>query len=320
MKNKKPESAPKPFKAGEEYELLVEKIYRELEPNAEIKQNDFLEGHNSKTKRQIDLSIKSQVAGTKILIIIQAKDYSKKSDIKDISVFAEVIKDVKANKGILICNKGFTKAAINLAKFHGIELLSAHSAINKRWSLELKIPVLSYNYTFRCSISTKIDIRDLAEKTLNVPAGGFDYTINDGITFNKIIGLFEEYHGNKNPNFSGKEITVDFRDKDVQALVNNELRKVDELIIKYRFTNQKLKVNYYTPEDYQILKESITGKLRYTSINFDGVVPLLYEDSWVPIKSIADIPKTALEPQFVEMFSYQFQDELMLSFRLKNTY
>jgi len=53
-----------------------------------------------------------------------------------------MLKDVKANKGIIVSNSGFSKSVIRIAKYYGIELCSIHEALNKDWSLELNIPVI----------------------------------------------------------------------------------------------------------------------------------------------------------------------------------
>jgi len=68
-------------KTGKEFEQLVYNIYKELEPHADVRWNDFIEGNDSKIQRQIDISIRSEVAGHKILIIIQAKDQKRPADV-----------------------------------------------------------------------------------------------------------------------------------------------------------------------------------------------------------------------------------------------
>lgn len=59
-----------------------------------------------------------------------------------VDAFLSVVKDVRASKGILICNKGFTKGAIDYALNTGIDLCSAHDASYRNWQFDLKIPVL----------------------------------------------------------------------------------------------------------------------------------------------------------------------------------
>lgn len=60
-------------KEWQELEDLVFKIYKELEPYADVRLNDHIDGLYSNSKRQIDISIRSRVAGHDMLLIIQAK-------------------------------------------------------------------------------------------------------------------------------------------------------------------------------------------------------------------------------------------------------
>lgn len=64
-----------------DYETLIHKIYTELEPNAHVKKNDFIYGKNTNIKRQIDISVKTKIAGHNILIIVQAKKLKKPADV-----------------------------------------------------------------------------------------------------------------------------------------------------------------------------------------------------------------------------------------------
>jgi len=93
-----------------EFENLVARIYQELLPESEVNLDDKILGHDSKTIRQIDVSIRHRLAGHKLLIIVQAKDYKKPADLPDVGEFATVIRDVRASKGIMVCNAGFTES------------------------------------------------------------------------------------------------------------------------------------------------------------------------------------------------------------------
>jgi len=140
----------KEIKSGKPYELLIEKIYRELAPDAEIKQNDYIFGRHTGINRQIDVSIRAKILDDEKLIIVQAKDHKVKADIKIVGEFLSVIEDTNADKGILICSAGFTETAINYAKNRNLEIYSAHTAMSKRWDLELKIPIIRKMHSFNC--------------------------------------------------------------------------------------------------------------------------------------------------------------------------
>src|SRR5690606_3421231 len=153
---------------GKQYELLVEKLFKQLAPNAEIKQDDYILGKNSNTKRQIDVSIRFKNMGISYLTIIQAKDYSRPADIKVVDEFKSVIEDTLANKGILICSKGFTKKAKEYGKKVGIELLSIHEASNKNWQTIVYIRIKKTVHKIKLDAKLGIQFYNNTGKNLTI--------------------------------------------------------------------------------------------------------------------------------------------------------
>jgi len=102
-------------KTWREYE---EAVYEECErvfhfKGAEIIKNTQIVGHISGSKRQIDVLVKlHQRDDTICSIVVECKQYAKKIDIKTIDSFIGFLKDVEAQRGILVSDKGFTKGAI----------------------------------------------------------------------------------------------------------------------------------------------------------------------------------------------------------------
>jgi predicted helicase len=91
--------------------------------SADVKSNDSILGVDSKTNRQIDISIRTNVGSYSILIIVECKDYKTPLDVTAVEAFVSVTRDVRANKGVMISAKGFTDAAKTLAEHHDIDLL-----------------------------------------------------------------------------------------------------------------------------------------------------------------------------------------------------
>ena len=84
--------------------------------DAEIIRNTYVDGIYSKHKRQIDVLIKNAlVEGVSTTIIVDAKFYNKKVDVKEVESFISMLKDTGADKGIIVTECGFTKTAINRA-------------------------------------------------------------------------------------------------------------------------------------------------------------------------------------------------------------
>jgi len=100
-----------------DYEVYITKHFQKLFPETSIQHNVRREGHISKTKRQIDLLIEGKVAGFDLRVIVDCKYFNKKVDIKHVESFLSFLLDLKASKGVLITNKGYSDAAYNRATY-----------------------------------------------------------------------------------------------------------------------------------------------------------------------------------------------------------
>ena len=83
---------------------------------AEIIKNTHILGKYSGVKRQIDVLVRLKADDKSISsIVFECKHYSKKINVKIVDSFIGCLVDVGVEKGILVSEKGFTKAAINRA-------------------------------------------------------------------------------------------------------------------------------------------------------------------------------------------------------------
>jgi Restriction endonuclease len=123
-------------------ELLTAAIYEELSPESRVAHNDHIAGADSGRARQIDVSIRTTVAGHTFLTIIDAKDHGRAATVPDIDAFASLVSDVRANKGILICRGGFSASARQYALGKGLDLCQVHDATSRRWRLDVRVPVV----------------------------------------------------------------------------------------------------------------------------------------------------------------------------------
>ena len=104
------------------YESEIFYIFKLAYPDTNIMYNQKILGRYSKVERQIDVLIEGYIAGRKFFLIIDAKHYSKKIDVKDVEKFISMVEDVNAAQGILITSKGYTQAAINRAYYGPSEI------------------------------------------------------------------------------------------------------------------------------------------------------------------------------------------------------
>jgi tetratricopeptide (TPR) repeat protein len=99
------------------YEREIHDQFQEMYPNAEITHNTTLPGRYSKTDRQIDILIVDYAAGERFRIIVDGKYYSKRINVKEVEEFIGMMQDVGVDKGLLITQKGYSKAALNRAHY-----------------------------------------------------------------------------------------------------------------------------------------------------------------------------------------------------------
>lgn len=101
-------------KYEDEVFLEFERVYHFR--NAEILKNAHLVGRFSGVKRQIDVLVRfvdnERVVST---MIVECKHYAQKINVKIVDSFIGCLEDVGADKGVIVSEKGFTKAAINRA-------------------------------------------------------------------------------------------------------------------------------------------------------------------------------------------------------------
>ena len=110
-------------KEWRELELLVKKIEKTLSRETTvIKSPDFLIDRVTGEKREVDISIQDKIGSTNILIVIECRNRNNSQDVRWIEEIKTKHNDLKASKVIAVSKYGFTKQAIEKAKFYNIEL------------------------------------------------------------------------------------------------------------------------------------------------------------------------------------------------------
>lgn len=257
------------MKAGKEYELLVEKLYKDLEPNAIITHDDHIYDTQAKIKRQIDVSIKYKFAGVNHLIIVEVKDYKHKADISVVDKFQQVIEDVNANKGILICSKGFSKTALTKAKNYGIECLTIYSALNKKWETILKIPVKKIEHQFSLKDDILLNIAHKAGKKVKMLPDTFSY---DGINIISSSDIIIDHIINKmgwNYIKKKKKLKLDLKHLKIYHSFDDEMLLIEKGYLEINYLKSSVKKFYVEPTNYIYESDQIndTNKLHNLTIS-----------------------------------------------------
>lgn len=103
----------KPSWADYEHQVFGE--FKQHFPSARIKTNVRVIGRFSKRKRQIDILVTEKTPGGTLKTVVDTKLFKRKVDVKAVDAFAGFVSDVGAQRGILITEKGYTKAALRRA-------------------------------------------------------------------------------------------------------------------------------------------------------------------------------------------------------------
>lgn len=136
-----PQEFPRDAADYKKLELLVARIQQQLAPNAKVTHNAKLLG-KSGTQRQIDVLVEDHVAQFQIRIVIDCKDYKTPVDIKGVEECAGLFEDVSAQRGVIVCPAGFTKAAKARAQQLQIDLYSPVDTDPHKWQARLTLPAV----------------------------------------------------------------------------------------------------------------------------------------------------------------------------------
>lgn len=102
-------------------DFVYDTLYKKY-PEYSYQKNIRIEGRITKANRQIDIAFNGNILGHEIFGVVDCKDYSKKVDVKDVESFISFLQDVGADIGILVTNRGYSKAAQERAKFSNVKL------------------------------------------------------------------------------------------------------------------------------------------------------------------------------------------------------
>jgi hypothetical protein len=123
------------------FEKLIHQIHTQFGKET-VTLDDRVIGCESKVERQLDITIRATVNQYKVFVVIECKDEARPVDVGTMGEFASLLRDVKANKGVMISTSGYTPAAIQMARAQGIDTRTYLDTENVDWKSDVTIPVL----------------------------------------------------------------------------------------------------------------------------------------------------------------------------------
>jgi hypothetical protein len=260
---------------GKEFEGFIKFIYTKLDSESKIQINDKIYGQDSKIKREIDLSIRRNIGAHEVLIVVQARDHNKRLDVNDIGEFQSVIKDVRANKGVIISSKGFSQSAIEFSKTNGIDTLTAHD-FNPKWTLDVKMPVILTDYSGAFNVSFGIVADDnyvaFTKKNIKVELpssiGDFKFT-SDGKKFFTAREAFYDLCIWDKLIYDDTEHEIEHVAKIKMYVTDDVSVPVKGLKFKFKLT-KKSYYKYFEIKEFQGLIDQPNNKLKPTNFRIEG--------------------------------------------------
>ena len=168
-------------KAGEDYEILAQKVYQEFlkykdNLDIEVKHNITIRGNT--TNHQIDVYWDVSLANKKIKFLVETKDYSRPVPKGRIGEFITVVNDIPDAIGIFIARSGFQKGAIELAKGNNIKLCELRAPKEedfegKMMKIELNIGVKGNSKPYSSIVINGYEkigkvLKDITEQTIEL--------------------------------------------------------------------------------------------------------------------------------------------------------
>lgn len=109
---------------GRALELLVARLEAAASGgDADIRSPEFFEGRNSESRREVDVTVRSRVGSTSVLVMFECRDRAGTEDVRWIDEIAGKRDDIGADVAVAVTGGGgFSLGAKKAAARHGIDL------------------------------------------------------------------------------------------------------------------------------------------------------------------------------------------------------
>jgi len=276
------------------FEKAVASIQKNITPGARITHDEKIKG-KSGTDRQIDIVIRYSIGQYEILVIADCKDWKNPVDIGDVGQFIDMVEDVGANKGALICNAGFTEGAKNRAKEKGIDLLRVIDTENPDIKLTIGFPTLcdfrrieTFNFSFRHSAPGPFALPACDPRYIEI--------YNQAHGFNDILInlLTKAWNSGKLPLEIGEYKDLRFIEEDAYTKVDDTFYGPVEITAGI-VVKRNLFFGSIPLDKGQGFANDVTGSFTTKSIEF-GLNVVEVEKTW---RKISDPNELAIRPTFI---------------------
>ena len=273
-----------------ELEILVAKIQKQLAPDAEVIHDAKLPGRRSGTQRQIDVLVRQKIGQYEMLIVLDCKDYAQPVDVKGVEAFHGLITDVGANKGALVCPKGFTEAAKTTASNWQIDLYSPVDTDPHKWQMQVTAPAVcdfrraAMSFGITCSAPKPFRLME----DFFTAGKGFDA---EGKELGTPLGTaMEKWNAGLYPSEPGEHKALAIFDQTLVLIDNSygELIPVDLTVSLLVY--QQLFFGNMPISDVSGFRDELSGQIITNAFTMGLFDPNVVTREWKPIASVEDAP------------------------------
>lgn len=277
------------------FEKLVAQVQQELAPNALVTHNDQIKGYESEMLRQIDITVKQKIGQYDMLIAIDCKDYQTPVDVNGVGEFISLIKDIQANKGVMVAANGFSDTAKRVGVKAGLDLYRLVDTETHDWQTYVSIPVLCdfRRIQFQFSIPQFLAFMDPREIVL--------YDSNHQRLGTTATLLKTRWNSAELPTELGEHKNIPVTEVPTTILYEGEFLEVN--ILANIMVSRRLFFGQLPLEQMRGFKDEYTGKLLTSGFTTDWLNAAEVEGNWRQLEGIDEIAvKPVLQLLALDLF------------------
>lgn len=116
-----------------EFQKLITLVTRQLAGHASVEESALLTDVVTGKSREVDVLIKTLIAGHETRLCIECIDYKRKADVSWVDEMIQKHRSLPADKLILVSRSGFSDTALQKAQFYNITALTLEAATKEDW-------------------------------------------------------------------------------------------------------------------------------------------------------------------------------------------
>jgi hypothetical protein len=116
------------------FQDLIASIHKQLASSCQIAESEMFIDPSSGQAREVDLVVRSRVAGYEVVISVECTDRRRLASVEWVEQMCCKHRDLPTNKLVLVSKSGYTKTALLKGRSLGAELLSIEAAKRVDWA------------------------------------------------------------------------------------------------------------------------------------------------------------------------------------------